>query len=339
MKIDTKARSWFCVWNNPQNHLTEKEPIDMVKKAIEMWTTDHPTRTCAINYEIGDSGTPHMHMVLEDSNQVRFTTIQNMFNGIHIQVTKGNKAQAEDYIHKRGQFEEKNHTIIIPPIYYGEIKACQGARNDLNIIQELLEQGYTPNQIMDSNFLFRKHETLIRKQFYRLREISIPPHREVDVYWHVGDSGSGKSFTYTKLCEEYGRDNIFYLSDYDSGGFDSYCAEPYLFMDEFKGCLKFQTLLNLLDKYPTQIHCRYANAIALWKEVHITSIYPPDEIYKVMVDKTLQSIDNYNQLKRRIKNIIYHYKKDDNFYTFQVSMAQYTNYESLIALCHNQKGE
>lgn len=339
IKNDTKSRSWFCVWNNPQNHIDETEPEKIIYKIIEIWTENHPTRTCAINYEIGDNGTPHCHMVLEDSNQVRFSTITNMFSGIHVEETKGNKAQAEDYIYKREPFSEKKHTLVHPPVFYGEIKAHQGARNDLYIIQELLEQGKTPNQILDENFLYRKHETMIRKHFFRLREKSTPPHRKITVYWHVGESGSGKSFFYTELCEKYGRDNIFLLTDYDGGGFDTYCAEKYLFMDEFKGNMKFQTLLNILDNYPTQLHCRYANALSLWDEVHITSVYPPEEIYKVIVDKHLQSIDSYKQLKRRIDNIIFHYKENDVYKSYQLPMKEYVDYDQLIKIAiSSEKG-
>lgn len=333
MNKDTKARSWFCVWNNPQEHLEEKEPIEIVNKIIDMWVKGHPTRTCAVNYEIGDSGTPHCHMVLEDTNQVRFSSLQNMFKGIHVQETKGSKAQAEDYIYKRGKFAEKNQTLIIAPVFHGEIKAHQGARNDLCIIQDMLEQGYTPNEIMDSNFMYRKFETMIRKQFFRNKILASPVMRDVEVIWHVGESGSGKSYTYNVLCQKYGRDNIYYLTDYGSGGFDTYCAEPYLFMEEFKGNMEYQKLLNLLDKYPAQIHCRYANAIALWKEVHITSVYPPEEIYKIMVDSDRRGTDTFEQLKRRISTIIYHYIENGQYCEFAFPMcAEYTSIEDIKAI-------
>ena len=163
------ARSWFCVLNNPQNLFESLTPAEMVERAIELWCNEKPQRTCAVNYEIADTGTPHMHMVLEDPAKVRFSAIQKLFKGIHIEPTRGTKEQAEDYINKRGRFEEKNHTVVIPAVYRGIIKANQGARNDLDIIQELLEQGETPNEIMDISIHYRKHEALIRKQFYRIQ--------------------------------------------------------------------------------------------------------------------------------------------------------------------------
>lgn len=311
------------------------KPSEMVNHAIELWCEDKPLRTCAVNYEIGDSGTPHMHMVLEDPAKVRFTAIQKLYKGIHVEPTRGSKEQAEDYINKRGSFEEKNHTVVIPAVYRGEIKANKGNRKDLDVIQELLEQGKSPNEIMDMSIHFRKYETMIRKHFYRIRQKEMELVREVKVYWHIGESGSGKSFTYTKLCEEHGRDSVYLLNDYENGGFDNYCGEAILFMDEFKGNMQFQKLLNYLDVYPTQVHCRYANAYALWTEVHITSVFPPEEAYRFMVDEEMQSTDKIIQLKRRIGTMVYHYREGSCFQNFELPMSQYENYEQLRKLAEN----
>ena len=74
------SRSWFCVWNNPQKYFPEgTEPHDMVLHTVDIWIKDKPQRTCAINYEIGDTGTPHMHMVLEDPAKARFSALQKMY--------------------------------------------------------------------------------------------------------------------------------------------------------------------------------------------------------------------------------------------------------------------
>lgn len=335
IKSTDSSRSWFCVLNNPEKIFGDMEPIDMVNKAIEMWCEGKEYRSCACNYEIGDSGTPHMHMVLEDPEKARFSAIQKLYPSVHIEPTRGSKADAEAYIRKEGKFAEKNHTVIVPAVFHGEICANQGRRKDLEYIAELLEKGYTPNEIMDISINYRRYEGMIKKHYYRMREKATPRIRDVKVYWHVGDSGCGKSFTYTQLCDTYGTDNVYLLTDYDNGGFDSYCAENILFMDEFKGGLKFQTLLNYLDCYPVQIHCRYANAYALWSEVHITSIYPPEEVYNFMVEESVRNRDKITQLKRRINTIVYHYKDDNEYKTFELPMERYENYEQLKKLAEN----
>lgn len=195
------SRSWFCVLNNPEKIFgNDKKPDEMVELAIDKWCKDKPERTCAINYEIGDQGTPHMHMVLEDPAKARFTAVQKLFPSIHIERTRGNKEQAEDYINKRGRFEEKNHTVVVPARYRGQIKACQGARNDLSVIEDLLDNGLTPSQIMDKSLLFRKQETLIRKAYFAKRVKETPPIRDVEVTWHVGNSGTGNHISIISSC-------------------------------------------------------------------------------------------------------------------------------------------
>lgn len=328
------SRSWFCVLNNPSKVLGALSPADMVDKAIGLWCEGKPQRTCAVNYEIGDSGTPHMHMVLEDPSKSRFTAVQKLFPGIHIERTRGSKEQAEDYINKRGRFAEKEHTVVVPAVYHGTIKAEQGVRNDLAIIEDLIEQGKRPSEITAMSIHFMKHEALIRKSYFQKRYNETPSHRKVTVYWHVGDSGTGKSYTQCMLIEEHPHE-VYLLNDYDGGGFDMYEGEHILFMDEFKGNLRFQVLLTILDSYRAQLHCRYANTYALWDEVHISSIFPPDEAYRFMVEQSDREADPAIQLLRRLTTIIYHYKEKDEYKTFSIEATQYTDYAHLKALAHN----
>lgn len=336
MEVDSKiaSRSWFCVLNNPQNLdcFKDLEPEQMVDTAIDMWCDDKPNRSCAVNFEIADTGTPHMHMVLENTSKSRFSAVQKLFPGIHIEATRGNKEQAEAYINKVGKFEEKNHTVLVSAKFKGEVKGKQGIRSDLYILQEMIEKGMTPNEIMDIDIEYRKYETIIRKAFFSKRSQDTPPKRDVKVIWHTGESGSGKSYSYVELCEEYGEDQVYLMTDYDVGGLDLYCGEPILFMDEFKGSIKFQILLNYLEGYKIQIHCRYANARALWNEVHITSIYPPDEVYTFMVDADKRERDKITQLMRRIKTIVYHYKEKGSYKQIAIPASEYKNYDHLRSL-------
>lgn len=334
-KSNEASRSWFCVLNNPQKIFgNDAEPEQMVEQALDLWMKDKPQRACAINFEIGDTGTPHMHMVLEDPAKSRFTALQKMFPSIHIERTRGNKEQAEDYINKRGRFAEKSHTVVIPARYRGQIKASRGARNDLAIIEELIEQGKTPNEIMTMSIAYRNKETIIRKAYFAKRVKETPLKRDVTVYWHVGESGSGKSYTHVQLIEKHTQENVYLMTDYSVGGFDMYQGEPILFMDEFKGNMKFQDLLNYLDGYKIQIHCRYANAQALWTEVHITSIFPPEEAYKFMVERENQALDSIKQLMRRINYVVYHYANPTHPTPFQMDARDYTNYDDLKTAAH-----
>lgn len=327
---NTSSRSWFCVLNNPQTQFGDMTPNDMVHAAVQLWVQDKSYRTCAINYEIGENKTPHMHMVLEDPTKVRFSAIKKLFPTIHIEPTRGNKEQAEDYINKRGKFHEKNTTLIVPPVYHGDIKAQQGKRSDLIMIEDFINEGLTPSRIMDMDIRFRRYESMIRKAYFSKRFKETPSFRNIVVYWHVGESGSGKSYSQIELLDKYGAENVYILTDYDNGGLDMYEGQKILFMDEFKGNMRFSTLLQILDKYRCQIHCRYCNIYALWSEVHITSIYPPEEAYKFMVEKQNQQIDTVKQLLRRISYICYHYKENDNYCCYTQNSKEYKSYEQLI---------
>ena len=98
-------------------------------------------------------------------------------------------------------------------------------------------------------------------------------------------------------------------------------------MDELRSeSLPYTLLLTMIEGYKTQIHSRYTNSFCLWNEVHITSIFPPDVLYKQMY---LFKSDTYDQLKRRINLIVYHYKENDKFLTKEMTMEEYREFSYL----------
>lgn len=322
-----KSRSWFCVWNNPQTEYPDSTPDKIAESVLEVWVSASPTRTGAVAYCISADGLEHLHMVLEDSNQARFSALKKLYPKAHLEPTKGNKEQAEDYINKRGKFTEKGEQVLYIA-KFGEIKGAQGQRKDFEVIQELIDSGETPRQIMDKNFSYRRYEKMIRDAYFSKRYNETPVYRDIKCFWHVGDSGSGKTYTFVKYCEFYGSDNVYLLSDYDSGGLDLYNGEKYLFLDEFRGQIKFSTFLSILQGYKQQFHARYSNVYGLWSEVHITSVLPPDMVYKNMVAEN-RDIDTMAQLFRRINIIVYHWKDKDDHYQFELPMSEYKGYEDL----------
>jgi hypothetical protein len=332
------SRTWFCVLNNPRAIWGEDaKPEDMVNAALDLWQAKKPERTCAGNYEKGDTGNEHMHLVLCDPQKSRFSSVQKLFPGIHIEPMKGSKKDAEDYISKKGRFMEKAHTVIVPAIFRGNIKPNCCKRKDLDMINELIQEGKTPEQIMDMDFSYRRYEKMIRGAFFRKRSKEKPPLRPITVYWHVGNSGSGKTYTFVKLCEQYGEDNVYMMSDYGTGGLDMYEAQPILFMDEFKGRITFSELLSYFEGYKKQAHCRFSNTIPLWDEVHVTSVYPPEALYKLMVPYDYRAVDEYEQLRRRLTYIVYHYKEYGVYKVFQLPIDKYIDYDQLKRLVKGQQ--
>lgn len=322
-----KCRSWFCVWNNPQECFSNLEPEEIAEKVLDMWVSEHPTRTGAVAYCVSENGLIHLHMVLEDTNQARFSTLKKIYPQAHLEPTKGTKEQAEDYINKRGKFTEKGEQVVYIA-KFGEIKGSQGQRKDLEIVQDYIDNGLTPCQIMSKNISYRRYEKLIKDAYFDKRYFETPFLRDVNCVWHVGESASGKTYSIMKLIEEHGEDNIYFVSDYDNGGLDKYNGEPFLFLDEFRGQIKYSVLLGMLQGYKQQFHARYTNVIGLWNEVHISTVLPPELVYKNMVTEN-SNIDSLKQLFRRINKIVYHWKDDNGFYSFELPMSEYVDYDDL----------
>jgi len=289
---------------NPQDWGYEGEPNEIAEKVLEEWIQDKETRTGAVAYCISGKGLRHLHMVLEDSNMARFTAVKKLYPKAHMQVTKGTKEQAENYIQKKGKFAESDEKVIYVA-RHGQIKGVQGQRKDFEIIEQMLLERKTPREIMSVNFSYRRYEKMIKSAYYDQRKKDTPFLREIKVFWHVGESGSGKSYVAKEIADDRGEDFIYMYVDYSNGGLDHYNGEPILFMDEFRGQIPYTVLLNMLQGYKVQAHARYANVVPLWDEVHITSVLPPEEVYRKMVEEN-KNLDTLEQLKRRITDIIYH---------------------------------
>lgn len=277
---------------------------------------------------------------------MRFSAVKKAYPQVHLEPTKGSKKQVLAYIRKEPPFDEKGEQVIVFTSH-GNIEgnkrfALSNMNDTLQTIEHLIEDGMTPTAIMSEDIRLRREEALIRKAYFAKRYRETPPQREVKVVWHVGDSGSGKSYAYVKLCEQFGDDNVYLFTDYANrgvGGFDGYCGESVLFMDELKcESLPFELLLTIMQGYRTQIHCRYANCFALWNEVHITSIFCPEDIYNEMVRRESQSKDTIKQLLRRISMYVYHYTDGDGYKVYELSGERYNGYENLIVLATGNDG-
>jgi len=328
IKKDSKCRSWFCVFNNPAEHGIEGTPAEIVEKVIEIWIEDNPQRTCAVAYCISKEGLHHLHAVLEDDNENRFSALKKLYPGMHIEPTKGNKRQAEDYIKKEGKYSDTSEEIVYLG-RHGEIKGAQGQRRDLGVVEKLLEQGKTPNEIFDMNISYRRYEKMIKDAYFRKRWKETPAIRKITVYWHLGKSGTGKSYEMIKLMQEKGSEGVYLITDYDNG-FDKYGGEKVLFMDEFRGQIKYTQLLTILDVYRAQIRCRYTNVYALWEEVHITSVMHPEEIYKKMVTEN-RKVDTIEQLIRRIDYVVLHKKQNEEYEKIEIPIEIYKNNNKIIS--------
>lgn len=312
--------------------LSDQEVCDTV---LNMWVNSKLGRIGAVIYCISKTGFHHLHMVLEvensDSDRFTFKQVQKLYGKkFHIEPTRGNKKEAEDYIYKRGKYAEKDEVVTATAVY-GELKGNQGQRSDLKVMDEMLNRGMSPKQILDEMGLSAyRYESMLNKAYTRKQEKEQPTYRQVVTYWHVGKSFSGKSYSMMELEEKVGKDNVYKVVDYRKGPFDKYDYQPVLFLDEFKPySLPYGTLLAILNNYSLDIGCRYSDKRMAWKEVHITSIYPPEELYNKMVDRCDREYDTYDQLANRIDYVVYHWKDGKEYKQFLLPMTEYTTYDML----------
>lgn len=328
---DTVTKSWFAVLNNPAEHGYMGTPEEVCSRLRDEWLAGGTERTGAWAFCVSADGLPHIHMVLEDAKAMRFSAVKSSYAaGAHFEATKGNKKQAEAYIEKRPPFDEKGEQVICV-VRHGEIKAAQGKRSDLDEIAVLLDAGLTPEEIFQQEFRFRRYEKIVTAEYMERRRRETPIARDIKTHYLVGAAGTGKSYRYVELCEEYGENKIYHVTDYLNGGFDLYRGQPILFLDEFKGGMPYGVLLSILDKYKSQIHARYANIFALWNEVYIASIFSPEALYALMVPPSLQKSDPIEQFFRRLTDITYCFRDGDSYHRYTQSMAGYAGYDELRA--------
>lgn len=327
---DAVSKSWFAMLANPNEHGYSGTPEAVCAQLRDEWVNGSTTRSGAWAYCISAQGLHHVHMVLEDAVAMRFSRIIGTYApGTHLEATKGSKKQAEDYIEKKPPYDEKGETVVCI-VKHGEIRANQGKRSDLEQINNMLEAGYNPSEILFQNFSFFKYERQIKAAYFLKRKKETPPVRDVKVHFLLGKSRQGKSYHYVQLCEKLGDENVCIVTDYTTAAFDGYFGQPILFLDEFKGQFSYDKLLILLDKYRVPIHARFSNAESLWDEVYITTIYGPEELYQIMVPPALRHRDTIDQLFGRITDITYCWRSTDGeYHTYTISADEYVNIEHL----------
>lgn len=333
MSAPEMCRSWFCVLNHPREHgydiaddneLLETVAFDFIKNST--------TRSCLLTLCISAAGMEHIHAVFEDSIPIRFNYLKRVYPSMHLKITKGNKKQAEDYINKVGEYAEKGE-IIKARFQHGDIKGRQGQRFDLSIVQDMISQGLKPSEILDLDIKYRRYEKYIKDAYFAKKRKETPLLRDVNVEWHFGKTGTGKSYSYVNLCDTYGRDEVYVVSDYESGFLDNYSGQKVLFLDEFRNQIPYGKLLSMLDSYTREYHARYSNVVGLWDMVVITSPYAPEQVYKQLVKDNTRT-DAQAQLMRRLNSIVYHYKDGEQYKTKVFTNETYTNAEDVINDVH-----
>ena len=252
-----KFSSIFCVFNNPNlkpvwadgcshyegNDYTNREilgwedteytgltPQETLEKFIHKWVDEDPeNRTGVATYCIAhasegeDKWLKHIHAVLCSKKMFSFKQVKDIYGGMHISATKGTKKEALDYIRKQGDYgpdgkKGEKDELVIEEFGIGEVFGSERSRNDLKAIEGMLRDGMTPQEIYAVSFGFRRYTNMIEKAYLDKKIAETPIILPIEVYWHFGKSGTGKSYRMVELVEKYGREEVFVITDIGSSG-------------------------------------------------------------------------------------------------------------------------
>lgn len=202
---------------NPEEHGYVGTPEEIVEILKNEWIKAHPLGRGWWGYCVSAKGLKHVHMVLENSTAMRFSAVKKVYSkgNPHLESTKGTRKQVLAYITKKPPFDEKGEAVIAF-CSHGNIEglkkySLRNLQETLTTIEQLIDEGKTPRQIMEEDIRLRREENLIRRCYMAKVYKETPPLREVKVIWHVGESGTSKSYSYVRLCEKFGEESVFFL--------------------------------------------------------------------------------------------------------------------------------
>lgn len=294
---DTQSRKWQITINNPLekdiSHDVIKEELQRIKSIIYYCISDEVG---------GKEQTHHTHLYFVCSSAVRFSTVKNRFPKAHIEIAKGTSSQNRDYVFKEGKWESDKKAgtkILDTQEEWGELPAeRQGARNDLADLYDMIKNGMTNYEIIEENPEYLLVLDKIEKTRQTIREEQFKTtFRILEVTYVWGTTNTGKT---RSVMEQYGYENVFRVTNYLHGGFDSYHGQDVIIFEEFRSSLKIQDMLCYLDGYPVELPCRYVNRVACFTKVYIISNINLTEQYSNIYNENKET---WNAFIRRIHKV------------------------------------
>lgn len=257
----------------------------------------------------GETGTYHMHVYMAFEHAKEFSSMQKRFYGAHIETARGTHRENRDYIRKEGKWRDdvKHETNLADTFEeYGEMPE-EGASStkQSEAILEMIQDGASnaeillayPSAMTHLPRIEQARQTLLAEKYRK-------EFRDLTVTYLHGVAGVGKT---RSVMDQYGYEKVYRVTDYEHP-FDGYKGEKVLLLDEFRSSLPFTVILNVLDGYPYELPCRYANKQACYTIVYIISNIPLDEQYpNIQIDEPR----SFEALKRRIHQVYEMLPQDD----------------------------
>ena len=265
------------------NNYTEDD-----KKLLFDWANTN-TKYFVYGEEVGTSGTPHLQMYLEPIKQTTAVGLNKVIGGkkgqkwIHCESRKGTAKQAAGYC-KKGQvaecpewdyfYDHPHETWLGQEL--GEL-SNQGARTDLLAVRDRILDGSTTvdDLCVESPALVHQYgRTLDRLETIRLRRQNRSWMTKGT--WLYGPTGVGKSHA---AFDGY-TNETHYLWNTQTKWQDGYKGQPIVVINDYRGEIPYNLLLQMVDKWPFNIERRGREVVPfLAREIIITSSLTPQQIY------------------------------------------------------------
>lgn len=262
-----QARGWCFTINNPSAAEKTLFP-DGLTAGVDY---------CVYQIERGEQGTEHVQGFVYLSKKKNFNFIRKIvwhnaedtpvygFARAHLTQARGTPAQNKTYC-------TKIDTRIDGPWELGECPVqTKGKRTDLDDACDIALSGRPLTEIAPATY------TRYHRGIRALIELHRKPQNRFDtkVICIIGKTGVGKSY-FAHTCYP----NLF-TPYYGNGGiwFDGYEGEEVILLDEFRGQIPLQKLLQTLDVYKYRAETKGGSIAARWKLVIVCSNTHPSDWY------------------------------------------------------------
>lgn len=250
------------------------------------------------------TGRPHWQGFVVYKNARTITAIQNGRKRAKMPAFGWLKEPAGHIGHQlsyiRGPYDDgKGKTKPFNPDWkeFGK-RPAQGKRNDLVALKEKIVAGETRAEdvaIADPTMYHKYGRTLHKIEDITLRK-KVRKWMTKGV-WIFGPTGVGKSHeAFAKYIDDWDPDKYYVWRD-DKGWQDAYTGQEIVIINDFRGSIPYNELLQMVDKWPHYVRRRGREpAPFLAKQVIITSSLSPEQVYN-----RRNAADNIAQLLRRFK--------------------------------------
>lgn len=246
--------------------------------------------------------TPHLQGYMQPNDKVNINKFKKEFK-CWAATAKGSSQACIDYVNKGEQKKsewEAQKTMgpnygLNKDVYSTGEPRFQGERVDLKILGKRIREGETTpiDVLIENPMMYHQYGRTLEKIVDVMNRKKYRTHTTKGL-WLWGGTGAGKSH---KAFEDFNPETT-YVWPNDKRWWDGYTSQhETVVMNDFRGEIPYNTLLQLLDKWPMTVPRRNKEPMPFTaKRIIITSSLQPHQVYKQREDE-----DKIAQLLRRIE--------------------------------------